>query len=277
MFRNFKLAILAFYVATVLLLVVGLYYVVIYLGERNLPLILLVTLSLSVLAGIAIAKIAIEPLQEYFLNLENFSKETLHELNLPINTITANTQMLRRTLDDEKSLKRLSRIETASGMLQERYNELDYLIKRQTSSVERETFELSALLQERIDLLKGLYPKIEFVSDLEYLTLNMDKIGLRKTIDNLIENGVKYSHGEGRIEVLLKERSLQIRDFGIGMSEMELFRIFDRYYQSDAAMPGFGIGLGLVKSFCDKEKIQLHVGSKKGEGTVMTLDFKEVV
>jgi signal transduction histidine kinase len=41
-------------------------------------------------------------------------------------------------------------------------------------------------------------------------------------------------------------------------------------------MPGYGIGLGLVKSYCDKHKIKLHVQSEKGVGTTMILDFKGV-
>jgi signal transduction histidine kinase len=42
-------------------------------------------------------------------------------------------------------------------------------------------------------------------------------------------------------------------------------------------MAGFGIGLGLVKSYCDRYKILLHVESKKYEGTTVSLNFKEVV
>lgn len=270
------MAILAFYMATVLVLVVGIYYTMVYAGITDFAVILLATLLISVVAGIGIAKIAIEPLQEYIQNIEVFSKETLHELNLPINTITANTQMLRKKTEDEKSLRRIERIETACTMLQERYNELDYLIKCQTRSEQREHFDVSELVQERVELLAGLYPQVEFTVDLEPVSLNMDKIGFKKSLDNLIENAVKYSHAKGRVEIRLRKETLQIRDFGIGMSEMELFKVFDRYYQSDASMSGFGIGLGLVKSYCDKEKIALHVQSKKGEGTTMILDFKEV-
>jgi len=87
----------------------------------------------------------VDPLQEYVKNLQELSKETLHELNLPISTITTNTQMLQKNLHDEKSMKRVARIASACDMLQERYNELDYLIKMQTKQEIKEHFYLDEL------------------------------------------------------------------------------------------------------------------------------------
>ncbi len=90
-------------------------------------------LCFSALGGVMISKLAIDPLQEHVTNLQNLSKETLHELNLPISTIFTNSNMLKKNMQSEKDLKRLTRIDTACSMLQERYNELDYMIKKQNS------------------------------------------------------------------------------------------------------------------------------------------------
>ena len=276
MFRNFTLTILTFYVVTVLLLVAGVYYIVAIQGYDNFVLLLFLAAVITIGLGIVIAKMAIEPLQEHFEHLEIFSKETLHELNLPINTIMTNTTMLRRTHNDEKSLRRIGRIEAAAVMLQERYSELDYLIRKQMHQEKIEEFDLAEVIKERLVFLQSLYSQLDFSVDLEPTRLNMDRIGLRKVIDNLIDNAAKYSNAKGKIEIRLHKSILEIQDYGVGIDEVELFQIFDRYYQSDATMPGYGIGLGLVKSFCDKQKIKLHVRSKKGEGTTMILDFKGV-
>ena len=276
MFRNFTLTILTFYVVTVLLLVAGVYYIVAIQGYDNFVLLLFLAAVITIGLGIVIAKMAIEPLQEHFEHLEIFSKETLHELNLPINTIMTNTTMLRRTHNDEKSLRRIGRIEAAAVMLQERYSELDYLIRKQMHQEKIEEFDLAEVIKERLVFLQSLYSQLDFSVDLEPTRLNMDRIGLRKVIDNLIDNAAKYSNAKGKIEIRLHKSILEIQDHGVGIDEVELFQIFDRYYQSDATMPGYGIGLGLVKSFCDKQKIKLHVRSKKGEGTTMILDFKGV-
>jgi signal transduction histidine kinase len=269
--------ILAYYVITVFLVVSGLYYFVVVLGFRDLNIILAIAFVLTGLMGMIMAALALEPLRAHFENLERFTKETLHELNLPISTITANTNMLKKGISDAKTLKRIDRINTAAQMLQERYEELNYLIQKQMQKELIETFELSEVILERVDLLRSLYSRFEFEHALEKAEIRADRLGLLKVIDNLIENAVKYSKDSRKILLSFKDGVLSIIDYGEGMDEVEILNIFDRYYQNDATMPGFGIGLGLVKSYCDRYKIGLHVKSKKHEGTTVLLNFKEVM
>ncbi len=259
------------------MLVFGLYYFVVVLAVDNFTLIFTISTILTILMGLLMATLAIEPLKEHLNNLERFTKETLHELNLPINTITANTNMLKKSAVDDKSLKRIQRIDTAASMLQKRYEELDYLIKKQMKKEDLESFELSCVIAERIDFLSSLYSNFTFEKNLNQTEIFADKIGLLKVIDNLIENAVKYSSNSRKIDILLDNDTLKIIDYGKGMDEVELLNIFDHYYQNDTTMAGFGIGLGLVKSYCDRYKILLHVESKKHEGTTVSLNFKEVI
>ncbi len=229
---------------------------------------------LVIVAGVVISKFAIEPLEEYVTNLEELSRDTLHELNLPIATIVTNVDMIEKTSADEKTKKRLSRIKTACEMLSQRYNELDYMIKKQTKKELLQRFDLRELLLERIAFVSNLYSSAEFTSDLESFVINMDKIGLAKVIDNLIDNGVKYSKESKKIHVSLCNGVLALQDNGIGIDEVVLLKIFDRYYQNDDSMPGFGIGLSMVKRFCDTNRIKLNIESKKEQGTTIFLDFK---
>jgi len=274
LFRNVQISIFLFFVITTLLIVTLFFY----LQERiELPFLIIIILVLVSGLGIVIAKLSIEPLREHFNQLEHFSKEILHELNLPINTIMTNTSMLKKSVEDERALKRFSRIEAACGMLQERYKELDYLIKKQMQHEQIEQFDVSELVLERLKLLKPLYSSATFTEDLEAISVNIDRIGLSKVIDNIIDNSVKYSSSNATIMIVCRDNKLSIEDRGQGMDEVELFQVFDRYYQSDDNALGFGIGLGLVKNYCDKYKIKLHVDSTKGEGTTMQLDFSGVV
>jgi signal transduction histidine kinase len=243
------------------------------LGIHRWDIIAFIALIAGLGMGKIVSKVAMEPLREYMDHLDRFSKETLHELNLPINTITANLSMLRKTNSDEKSIKRLDRIEMAAVMLKERYNELDYLIKKQTQRESIEPFDLSDLLDERLSFLKPLYPQAQWDIETQTCMVVLDRMGCAKVIDNLVDNGVKYSRSEAFIHISLQESTLSIRDEGSGMDEMTLVRIFDQYYQSDATMAGYGIGLGLVKRYCDRHNIGLHVHSKIDKGTCITLEF----
>jgi signal transduction histidine kinase len=160
-------------------------------------------------------------------------------------------------------------------MLQQRYNELDYLIKMQTKQVQKEHFDLKDLIEDRVDFLSKLYPHIQFNLELTEYELFMDKIGFAKVIDNLIDNGVKYSANSKMIDVVIEKDMLLIRDYGIGMNEVELLGIFDNYYQVNKEIQGFGIGLNMVKRFCDENGIELIFDSSPNRGTTVKLKFKK--
>ncbi|CAI6145583.1 MAG: Adaptive-response sensory-kinase SasA [uncultured Sulfurimonas sp.] len=274
MFASLRLNIFLYYFVTVSLFISFAYYFFGVLQLENIYLLVLVFICFTVLSGVFISKLAIDPLIEYAKNLQNLSKETLHELNLPISTIKTNTQMLNKALTDEKSQKRLARINTACEMLQERYNELDYLIKMQSDEDISEVFDLDELIKQRVLFLNKVYPHVNFNITLSPLQILNDKKGLAKVIDNIVDNGVKYSPDSKTMDININERTLTIRDYGIGMDEVELLQVFDKYYQSNKNMQGFGIGLSMVKRFCDKNEIALSFQSKPQIGTTVELKFK---
>ncbi|MCL4432213.1 MAG: HAMP domain-containing histidine kinase [Epsilonproteobacteria bacterium] len=273
MFRSVELSLIALYLMTSAVVLGSVYGVYEVLGVHRWDIIALIAFSVGLGMGKIVSKVAMEPLKEYIDHLDRFSKETLHELNLPINTITANLSMLRKTHEDEKSIKRLDRIEMATVMLKERYNELDYLIKKQMEKESIETFDIRDLIDERLAFLKPLYPHVQWEIMNEPCLVTLDRKGFGKVIDNLVDNGVKYSPSAALITLSLHDNKLSICDEGLGMDEMTLVHIFDRYYQSDSTMAGYGIGLGLVKRYCDRYKIGLHVHSQLGEGTCVTLEL----
>lgn len=275
MFRNLRITIFAFYFLSVSAFLATLHYLLAVIEVQSVFLIAVVMTCFSILGGIFISKLSIDPLEEHVTNLQNLSKETLHELNLPISTIMTNLNMLKKKTSDERDLKRLKRIDTACAMLQERYNELDYMIKKQTLHKMEEEFLLDELVISRVSFLKHIYPHMEFKLDLDPTKIISDKTGLAKVIDNIIDNAVKYSPNSNRCEIRLNDHSLHIEDFGRGMDEVELIQIYDNYYQSNDTMRGFGIGLSMVKRFCDSQKIQLNIKSKLGLGTTVLLKFKE--
>ncbi len=178
--------------------------------------------------------------------------------------------MLKRAIDDEKNLKRISRIEASTVRLERLYKELIYGIKKQIFPIEKESFDLCTLIQERTETLSG-FEQNRFELQLKSMQITADKIGFEKMIDNLLMNAMKYSPKERPIVVRLEDKVLEIIDYGIGMSDTELLRIFERYYQTDTTQKGEGIGLSLVKSYCDSEGIEIRIQSLKNQGTTVSL------
>ena len=225
--------------------------------------------------GYIISSHMLAPKAELDANLSILSSEILHELNIPLSTIKANTTLLKKRTENEKSLQRLNRIEASSVRLERLYKELVYSIKKEIHPIEKERLLLEPLLRERIETLEA-FGRNRFSLNVGEKIIEIDRIGFEKMIDNLLMNAMKYSSKESLIKVILKENTLMIIDEGIGMDETQLLRVYERYYQSDHQQEGQGIGLALVKAYCDEEGIEIQIQSEKGKGTIVSLNLEEV-
>ena len=240
---------------------------------------LIASVAVLVLAagwGYIISAHLLAPKAELDANLSILSSEILHELNIPLSTIKANSTMLRkRVQDDEKSLQRLVRIEASSERLERLYKELVYSINKEIHPIDKEKLLLEPLLRERVEIFEA-FGRNSFSLDVAEMLIEIDKIGFEKMIDNLLMNAMKYSSKESLIKIILKKNSLMIIDEGIGMDETQLLRVYERYYQSDNRLEGQGIGLALVKAYCDDEEIEIQIQSEKGLGTTVSLNLEKV-
>ena len=204
-------------------------------------------------------------------------KDTLHELNIPLSVIKANLQMLSMGDKDEKRVKKYKRIESACEDLYSLYKDVDYYIKKEIKREIREEFLIDEIIKKEVDKLYAIKDDIVINFKPTNVSIYCDKRGFSKTIGNLLANSLKYNRDNNPIDIYMEDSSLFIKDRGIGMSEAELFMVFDRYYQGNKGKAGFGIGLNMVKSFCDEHKIFIHIESKKNEGTTVSLDLKNVI
>jgi len=245
-------------------------------SESNFLIATLLVLLLAAGWGYIIATHLLAPKAELDANLSQLSSEILHELNIPLSTIKANTTLLKKRAEDEKSIKRLERIEASSLRLERLYKELVYSINKEINPVKKEQFSLKILLQERIEVFET-YDRNNFTLTVENLQLNADKIGFEKMIDNLLMNAMKYSNKIHPIDIVMKQNILSITDRGVGMNETELLKVYERYYQADSKLQGEGIGLALVKAYCDEEGIVINIKSKKGYGTAIFLNLNKLV
>ena len=225
--------------------------------------------------GYVLSALLFAPKKKMEDNLSSLTNNIIHELNIPLSTIQANTSMLKKDLDDEKSLKRLGRIEDASVRLEKLYNELVYSIRKEMHTIEKEHFYLYPLLEERIAVFEEQKRNCFEVKVVEY-EIEIDKIGFEQMFDNLISNAMKYSNKKSLISVILDGDILSITDIGVGMSSTDLLQVYERYFQADTKKEGVGIGLSLVKTYCDEVGIDIQIKSEEGVGTTILLDLEKV-
>jgi signal transduction histidine kinase len=244
--------------------------------ESNFILASLFVLILAGGWGYIIATHLLAPKVQLDENLSHLSSEILHELNIPLSTIKANTTLLKKRMEDEKSLQRLERIDASSVRLERLYKELVYSIKKEIHPIEKETFSLYNVLQERIEVFQS-FERNHFFLDFIDKIVYADKIGFEKMIDNLLMNAMKYSDKNTTIKIDMNGNILSIHDSGIGMDETQLLRVYERYYQGDSKKEGEGIGLALVKSYCDEADIEVKIYSEKDKGTKVSLDLYKII
>ena len=225
--------------------------------------------------GYVLSALIFAPKKQMEDTLTSLTNDIIHELNIPLSTIKANSAMLKKTMEDEKSLKRIKRIEDASVRLKKLYDELVYSIHKEMHSIEKEVFDLEDLVKERVSVFQD-QKRNPFHLTLEPFVIEVDKIGFEQMLDNLLSNAMKYSSKESPIEVTLNNQILSVKDQGVGMSSTELLRMHERYYQADDNKEGDGIGFALVKAYCDEEEIGIHIHSEKGMGTNVDLNLSKV-
>lgn len=96
---------------------------------------------------------------------------------------------------------------------------------------------------------------------------------------NLLSNAIKYSNENSCIKVIIKrgkkDVTVNIIDYGIGISKEELSNVFDRFYRIDKSrsVEGNGLGLSIVKSIIDLHKGSINVSSVENEGTTVTVEI----
>ncbi len=122
---------------------------------------------------------------------------------------------------------------------------------------------------------------LEFAGE-ESATLMTDPRVLNLIVKNLVENALKYTPAGGRVTVTAEKNEaafmLTVVDTGIGIPQEHLERVFERFYQVDAARTGrenrgTGLGLAIVKHAAGALSGTVKLESKPGEGTVARCEF----
>ena len=112
-------------------------------------------------------------------------------------------------------------------------------------------------------------------------SIKCDEYSIHQIFSNLIDNAVKYTASGSVIIELRKDKDnkieVEVKDTGIGISEDYLQNLFLPFSQEEQGytrkFDGNGLGLALVKKYCELNNIGISVSSKKGTGTSFTLIF----
>jgi len=277
--KDFLISISIVFIFT-LIIVLYVNYVLISLfglNQENFIYIIIPLLLLALGIFLSFTSSILKPLFTSDDNLQKNLKETIHELNIPVSTIKMNTQLLEKKITDEKCLKRLNRIKQASNNLIKLYDDMEYDIKKEIDVIDKQECSLDEIIANSINKFDDIKKDVVIKSSIPNIKLLTDINGFEKTIDNLILNAIKYNSTENPIvEITFENNILSIFNKGKKIDTKNLLIIFDRYYQSDSSSEGFGLGLNIVKEFCDKNKIVIKIDTFK-DGNTFNLNIKNIL
>jgi PAS domain S-box-containing protein len=154
-------------------------------------------------------------------------------------------------------------------------------------AIEAEPTSLRPLVQRAVEEWQGRTDRHEFVTRFEpAIPQALVDVGLmRRAIDEVLDNAVKYSPQGGTVTVSLSPQNsqghppqmlrLEVKDEGIGIAPADLPRIFEDFRQLDASdtrsFGGLGLGLAFVKRIVDAHRGTITAESSPGEGTTFSL------
>lgn len=213
--------------------------------------------------SIGFAIYSLRPMKEALYLLENFLKDLIHDLNTPATSILLNSKLLRKRGDFEE----IERIELSAKSISSLYKNLEFMTPNNISK--DENFSLKELVNEKIEILRKIYPNITFEKNMQNITIKSNKNGVERIIDNILTNACKYNKKRGSVHITIEDKKVIIEDTGIGIKNIN--NIFQRYYKENDR--GLGIGLNIVKKLCDILNIDINIKSELEKGTKVTLVF----
>ncbi|MFH1041914.1 MAG: tetratricopeptide repeat protein [bacterium] len=220
-----------------------------------------------------------------------FLAQMSHEIRTPINTILSFSSLLREELEDKveddlkssfvsmaNAGKRIIRtIDLILNMSEVQTGVYDYVSRYVDVSAEL----LDPVRNEYVFAAaeKGLKLNVNILTDELYIWV--DEYTLGQIVNNLVDNSIKYTP-EGSIDINIFRNSnnrlvIEVKDTGIGMSADYLPSLFQTFSQEEQGytrkFEGNGLGLALVKKYCELNNADIEVESEKCVGTIFRIIF----
>jgi heavy metal sensor kinase len=225
-------------------------------------------------------------LEAAFEHINRFSADVSHELRTPLAIVRGELEGIMR----QRQLPR--EVAESIGSTLEEVERLTKIIDQLLvisrldagETLPQEQVDVGALALSTVDQMRLLAEEksINIVERVDSgVCVTGDPLRLRQAVVNLLDNAIKYTPENGRIEVSVTPAGsvaqISISDSGIGISAECLPHIFERFYRTDKARNrnsgGAGLGLSIVKAICSAHGGEVKVQSAEGRGSHFELQI----
>ena len=215
-----------------------------------------------------------------------FIQNVSHELRTPLALIRGHAEVLEGgwigKLNSEQK-ESVSVISRRSQLLTKMVGDIISVLEIEQREIVRAPVNLAQLVRMSLIELRATAEQSDLVLSAEIEpglpAISGDAIALRRVLENLVGNALKFTPAGGRVMVRLSSEGqavkLDVTDTGTGIPSEHLGRIFERFYQVDGSSTrkygGMGLGLSLVKSIVEAHGGRISVTSQVGSGTTLTV------
>ncbi len=217
-----------------------------------------------------------------------FIQNVSHELRSPLALIRGHAELLINgelgELNPEQA-RSLEIIARRAQMLGELVQDITLILEAEARPLEVMPVPLDELARAAVDDFQVAAERSQLALNLQIAPdippVGGESLYLRRVLDNLIGNAIKFTPAGGTITVQVWQNGqmvhLQVADTGVGIPPDQKERIFERFYQVDGSTKrrhgGMGLGLALVKEIVEIHGGKVEVESKLGEGSAFTISL----
>jgi two-component system CheB/CheR fusion protein len=209
-----------------------------------------------------------------------------HELKTPLTSLKGYLQLIGASKKEplpERTIQYVEKANKAINKLQSLINDLLDVSKIQAGKLEYalHTVNISDLVKTCIENARHIYPGSNFsLEDGHEYFVNGNADRLEQVLNNLASNAVKYSQGQKKVIIKTERIADRVRvsviDFGIGLSENQKERIFERFYRVEDKKhltSGLGMGLYISAEIIHNHKGEIGVESEFGKGSTFYFEL----
>ncbi len=220
-----------------------------------------------------------------------FLAQMSHEIRTPVNTIMNFTSLIRSDIEDQMNDEIKESFEIIDNGGRRLIRTIDLILNMselqagtytpQYQQINLKDNIIAPLVNEFKIHAEKKDLSLTFSNGIHHPNITGDKYTLLQLFANLLDNAIKYTH-QGGINVFLEEAvsnkfRVSIADTGIGISEKYIDNLFQPFSQEEQGytrkFEGNGLGLALVKRYCELNNAEINVESEKGLGSVFSVIF----
>jgi len=249
-----------------------------------------IALSLSGIGGMWLTRQSLQPVEQSFDQLKQFTADASHELRTPLTVIKTSLEVIFLHLEPISPLneKRLTEIASATHQMTQLVEDLLFLTRTDSplkaSTATHILLPLDEVIQEFVELIEpqAIAKRITLTTYLQSgVTILGNAAQLIRLFSNLLENALHYTPSGGTVTVSMTTVDrivvVSVEDTGIGIAPEHLPLVFNRFWRADKARShregGLGLGLAIAQAIAHNHSAEITVSSQMEVGSCFRVLF----